>query len=109
LESFEKRDASHANCRAVASLNTMACVQMGICRTATVAALPARGLYVVSHAASVSRIVAWPTFAAPSGKARGASNIGGLFRHRAKPRTNPGGSAESGRGIRRGILGVAVR
>ena len=33
MESFEKRDVSHANCRAVASLSTMACVQMGICRT----------------------------------------------------------------------------
>ena len=44
--------------------------------TATVAALPAMGLYVVSPAASVSRIVAWLAF--DSGKVRGASNIGGL-------------------------------
>jgi hypothetical protein len=75
--------------------------------TATVAALPAEGLYALSPAASVSRIVAWLAF--DSGKVRGASNIGGLSEHRVRPRTNPGGSAESGRGIRRGILGVAVR
>ena len=44
--------------------------------TATVAALPAEQLYVSSPNASVSWIVARPTF--DSGKARGASNIGGL-------------------------------
>jgi hypothetical protein len=44
--------------------------------TATVAALPAEGLYALSPAASVSRIVAWLAF--DSGKVRGASNIGGL-------------------------------
>ena len=44
--------------------------------TATVVALPAEGLYVLSPAASVSRIVAWLAF--DSGKVRGASNIEGL-------------------------------
>jgi hypothetical protein len=45
---------------------------------AAVVALPAEGLYVSSPNASVSRIVAWPTF--DSGKALTASNTGGCYR-----------------------------
>ena len=43
--------------------------------TAAVGRASRRGLYVVSPAASVSRIVAWLAYA--GGEARGASDIGG--------------------------------
>ena len=54
--------------------------------TATVAALPAMGLYMVSPAASVSRIVAWLAF--DLGKVGGAPNNGWLSEHQVRPRTN---------------------
>jgi hypothetical protein len=75
--------------------------------TATVAALSAVGLYVVSPAASVSRIVARPTF--DSGKVRGASNIEGLSDTERDHGRILSKAATSGKAIRRGILGVTVR